>query len=341
MTSDGQTIYGNIGIVVLRSTDEWNTTEEVTRLPVGNNVSGVRDLEDGELIITTHFNTEDNIVSRVYKTIGYEGKNLNCDVKLVLEAKNISTLFNNHWGLDVYKNIVLLSDYGGKGVNGAKNVYLSTDYGDTFTEIFDLQTEIIEGRPPATETAHIHTVKYDPFYDRIWLCVGDRPNTATYYSDDLGETWTYVVGSDIVQFTGIQIFEDAVIFGSDSPPNGVYSYKRQGKENHPVIKQIHSFNSDSLISHVGEMAYRKDFNKNTPCYFTFSGAGGTEYTSLLVGMVNGIKADTLFKVDKESVLNGRLYVALGDTAQGNLILTMYDKEQLGYFILKTKAPEWK
>ena len=34
-----------------------------------------------------------------------------------------------------------------------------------------LQTEIIEGRPPATETAHIHTVKYDPLYDRIWLCV--------------------------------------------------------------------------------------------------------------------------------------------------------------------------
>ena len=92
MTSDGQTIYGNRGRTVLRSTDEWNTTEEVTRLPTGNNVSGVRDLEDGELIITTHFNTEDNIVSRVYKTIGYEGNNLNCDVKLVLEAK-ISVLY--------------------------------------------------------------------------------------------------------------------------------------------------------------------------------------------------------------------------------------------------------
>ena len=113
----------------------------------------------------------------------------------------------------------------------ARRLFLSTDFGENWSQIFDVYTT------PTYKYGsgiHLHAVAYDEEWDRIWLLFGDNTgdgttisgyptNTQMYYSDDRGSTWTlypafpYVEGHSIKgQFTSIRIYKNNIVLGTDA-----------------------------------------------------------------------------------------------------------------------------
>lgn len=120
---------------------------------------------------------------------------------------------NVQFGYGQYENLVWLSSYGEKPIISNK-VYLSEDYGATFTE----KTSIPYIN--TTYNTHIHDIQYDPFADRFWVVFGDQRNSQTFYSDDKCITWKPLFGDfadDLrnTQMTSIAVFPHGIAFASD------------------------------------------------------------------------------------------------------------------------------
>src|SRR5699024_4679367 len=235
LSEDGEIIYGRNGSTrLIMSTDEWENTSEILTAP--QHINMVRELGDGELIFSCNRKDTESIHAKVYKTIGFDRNNPeNTEFRQVLRSGSPLANINNSWGIDIYDNIVLLLEYGRQGVDGSNYAYLSTDFGEKFIEIFELKTAEADGRPPHDEDGHVHTIAYDPYFNRIWLAVGDSANTATYYSDNMGDDWHFVEGSNDVQYTGIIALEDSVIFCSDRNPIVLHIFRRKEKFTLPTI----------------------------------------------------------------------------------------------------------
>lgn len=339
LSADGATMYGAIGGQLLQSTDDW-----VTRVNIGaalpKTIIAVRVAGDGQLLLSTNRDEADSTVSKVYKTIGYDRANPSvATFKEVLAINSTQANITNIWGFSVYNNIVTVSEYGLRGDNGAKNVYLSKDNGDTFSLIFNQYTQVVEGRPPLTQSAHMHTAAYDPYYNRIWVVVGDKPNTATYYSDDLGVTWVFVTGSTgtgAIQYTGIQALPDCVIFGSDRSPNGIYVYRRNGKDKMPVIKPLLIINNSPELTHVFGLPFKRDWSPTAPTYFVGDRTDGTQFKPMITATVDGKKGHIMGELSAGEALHG----IFGATASGKIIVVSQTPTSAGVIISTANAPTW-
>ncbi|WP_298144408.1 hypothetical protein, partial [uncultured Acinetobacter sp.] len=338
MSEDGAVIYGAYGAQLIQSKDEWTTKVQVGTVSLPQTILAIRTLADGELLIYCSRNEAQSIKGKLYKTVGYDRNDPSvATFKEVFEILSTQADINNTWGLSVYQNVVVANEYGLRGANGAKHVYLSTDYGETFNLIFNLYTQEVAGRPLLTDSAHTHTAAYDPYYNRIWVAVGDRPNTASYFSDDLGQTWTFIQGSEEVQYTGIQALPDCVIFGSDRAPNGVYVYYRNGKDKHPIIQPLFIINDSEELTNVFGLPFKKDWHPTTPTYFVADKTEGTNYKPQIIATVDGRKAHFMY----EHPTSVRMWAALGPTAQGNIITVIQpESSPNGLVILKATAPNW-
>lgn len=339
LSSDGATLYGALGGQLLQSVDDW-----VTRVNIGaalpNSILAVRVAGDGQLLVSTARDEANSVVAKVFKTVGYNIANPSAATFTEVLAIN-STQANiaNNWGVSVYNNIVTVSEYGLRDVNGAKNVYLSQDNGNTFSLIFNQYTQVIAGRPELTMSAHMHTAAYDPYYNRIWVVCGDNPNTATYYSDDMGVTWTFVIGTSgtgAIQFTGIQALPNCVIFGSDRSPNGIYVYRRNGKDKMPVIKPLLIVNNSTELTHVFGLPFKRDWLPATPTYFVADRTDGTMFKPLLTATVDGGKGHILGEMSAGEALHG----IFGATASGKIIVVSQTTTSVGLIISTANAPIW-
>ncbi len=346
LSEDGKRIYGKHGARLWVSYDECKTFTTIIN-NTGISVQAVRELEDGELIFSIERDTVNRTQNgRVFKTKGFDKETGNIDsYELKVETPSTEAKINNSWGITSYKNVVTLSEYGLKTEEGARRAWLSTDYGETFKVVFDQKetTKLIEGAPVWTETAHMHTCSFDPYWNRIWIVTGDRPNSATYYSDDFGETWKWVdvqFNNDTMQFTGILALPNCVIFGSDRAPNGVFVYYRGSKSDTPVIQPLLLVNNSDKISHVFQIPFKRNWDSLTPVYFSAPNAGDTDNKSLCVATVDGKKAFILHENNIDEKFGGKCLTFLGDTTQGNIIGTFFDSDISGYRIGKAKAPEW-
>ena len=346
LSKDGKRIYGKQGARLWVSYDECETFTTIID-DTGMSVQAVRELDDGELIFSTERDTVNRTQNgRAFKTKGFDKETGNIDsYDLKVETPSTESKINNSWGITSYKNVVTLSEYGLKTEEGARRAWLSTDYGETFKVVFDQKetTKLIEGAPEWTETAHMHTCSFDPYWNRIWIVTGDRPNSATYYSDDFGETWKWVdvqFDNDTMQFTGILALPNCVIFGSDRAPNGVFVYYRGNKSDTPVIQPLLLVNDNDKLSHVFQIPFKRDWDSLTPVYFAAPNAGDTDNKSICVATVDGKKAFILHENNTDEKFGGKCLTFLGDTVQGNIIGTFFDSDISGYRIGKAKAPKW-
>lgn len=346
MSKDGKRVYGKTGPMVWVSYDECKTKIPVVK-DAGNSIQAVRELDDGELLFSTERDTINQTVNgRICKTRGFnkETGTANSYVN-ILETPSSQSKVTNSWGMSVYKNIVVASEYGLKTSEGARRVWLSKDYGETFKVIFDQMTSVekIEGAPTwAGDTAHVHSCAFDPYWNRIWVVTGDHPNSAMYYSDDFGDTWTWVDVGDkpVVQHTGIIALPNCVIFGSDRAPNGVYVYYRGQKSDMPVVEPLLLINDNPTITHVFQLPFKRDWDSLTPVYFSGTGAGGMDYKSVCVATVDGKKAFVLHENEIDAKFGGKCQAFIGPTAQGNVLGAFLDKDISGFRLGKAKAPTW-
>lgn len=133
----------------------------------------------------------------------------------------------------------------GSQTGKARRLYLSTDFGDNWTSIFDIYTT------PSYKYGiglHLHAVAYDEAWDRIWIVMGDDTgdgktvagyptNAQIFYSDNRGSTWQNfpacagwdINPNSVGQYTGISIFPYAVVFYPDARFNlGGIIYRKTG-----------------------------------------------------------------------------------------------------------------
>ena len=114
-------------------------------------------------------------------------------------------------------------------------IYRSTDYGETWAEVYTHITNL---------NVHMHCIAWDSWRNRIWACVGDfgtggRPGIL--YSDDFGATgtWTFIEDtSNVYENSHMHIaiipMPDKVLFGTDRTPAGFVVWR---PENPKDIKE--------------------------------------------------------------------------------------------------------
>mgnify|MGYP001508033303 FL=1 len=343
LSEDGKRIYGATGSKLWISYDECQTLQIILDIQ-DFYIEAIRELNDGELLFTT----EKDVVNETQLSSVYRTKGFNKDTgtvesyEKILESPATKAKINNPWGVSVYDNVITLGEYGVRDLTGGRRAWISQDYGKTFTKIFDqpdLQRKIGDG-PEWTARYHLHTCAYDPYWNRVWVVVGDHPQTASYYSDDFGETWNFIQGSDNYQLTGIKPLPHCVIFGSDTNCNGMFVYYRGNKSDNPDIIPLFKINDIDSITHVAMLPFKRDWKADTPLYFALPTAVGTTNNNMLLATVDGYRAYILHDVPYDQKFGGMTYEFLGATAQGNIIATFKDNDIQGYRIGKAKAPTW-
>lgn len=348
LSRDGKLILASNGATVAQSTDEGNTWIDVGSAINGTLIQSIRILDDGELLVGTSKYKTDNIKSKLFKSKGYSVSDPSKTTFYeVLEMNSGDANFNNPWCLDKYYNIILASEYGGHYLTGARYVYLSTDYGETWKTIFD-QSQIastVDGAPSYTTDAHVHTCHYDRYRDRIWVCVGDQDNTATYYSDDMGKSWKVIkgyTGKETMQYTGITSYPEGVFFGSDRAPDGVYFWDANQPND---IKPFYLTERDSIRTLVYALPFRRFAEKNEVTYFVANRDDIVDgkMGPLIVGLKGVLGAQLLydFTDDFDKYIYTDISGCLGNTAQGNVIVSVKDKNTNRYRLLRAKAPVWE
>lgn len=100
--------------------------------------------------------------------------------------------FYNGMGLE---QIGLVGEYTSLAPGKVHRLWLSKDGGQTWEIV--LGTNVVG----SGSNSHWHSVTYDPYEGRIYASQGDNVNGRFWYSDDLGQTWSYV--TDIIDKDGI------------------------------------------------------------------------------------------------------------------------------------------
>ena len=80
---------------------------------------------------------------------------------------------------------------------------------------------------PAGDIFHIHSIRYDPFRDRLWICSGDRDEESRlmYTDDEFQTVQTLGDGDQGWRIVSLIIDEDYLYWGSDNDRDGSYIYR--------------------------------------------------------------------------------------------------------------------
>lgn len=155
--------------------------------------------------------------------------------------------------MDQHGPVAVCVEYGDKtsATSMARYAWISEDYGRTWRLIFDLAD-------PDFSTgveAHPHGIAYDPYWDAIWLCVGDGPgNNETFLSLDRGRTWRKL--GQPHQFTTIYALPDKIVFVTDrGAPNGVFYIPRTHPNSIEWVKAWR-YDENTLVTILGSNMFK-------------------------------------------------------------------------------------
>ena len=256
--------------------------------------------------------------------------------------------FDYRWGFWVEGSLVFVSVYGNKSASlPVKRAYVSLDGGLTWRVIF---------AHPSNDAgqAHIHSIGYDKYWDRVWVTTGDGgPNRGIYYSDDWRNTnpsWCNA-STGLANICGVFPVEDGIIFGSDDPPNGWSRYDKVGPKEyspkpHPrIVRKINNVNN---LTHVVGTMYQRAADQ--PIISSAHASVTPSPPGELCATVDGGKRWHRLWVDPlgtTSINGGGLFGAWGPSPVNNLIIgDLVDSRQVGQdpqkpnTLLVAQAPEW-
>ena len=331
LSRDKTKLLGRQGASLVQSTDGWKTRTLIKSFPNPSNyVDAVRELDNGELLVSTWY-TEvvPNVMTTIWHGVENEGV---WTWENVLEGSP-GAHFTNHWGLSVHGCMALASEYGPHGV--ATRVYLSNDYGrkDSWIEVLDL----LGPKMPVSinpDVTHVHAGAIDSFSGDLWVTYGDgASNCGLLRSRDYGDTWESVFVD--IQMTNVYPLRDYVILGSDdgSRAQGVYRLNKK------TYKLELAYEIAAPIAQSGKR-YCSIFNyrnnePNAPLYITFlleSGSGRMH----VIGTINGVDFYPIINDSRKRTGPQAIDVFLGPDSNGNIYLC--DRTFDGWTTLK--APIW-
>lgn len=120
---------------------------------------------------------------------------------------------------------VIVCEYNGsKEPISGYHAYLSNDYGETWSLLFDLESLMHD---PSTRNFHLHSCVYDKYGDMFWACSGDNSTIdQNWYSLD-GTNWYPCSYRVSVKATEIVPTKDYVLFLSDNGTVMAYKWNRK------------------------------------------------------------------------------------------------------------------
>ena len=209
---------------------------------------------------------------------------------------------------DYRPSVLLVGEYG--PTNTPKDLYLSIDGGQSWKVVLTSKSE-------GYGHSHIHCSTYDPYRDRIWVSVGDTENSAMFYSDDLGESFTEIKMNEIQNPTGQRLqptalipLPDRIIFGADASPFAgmVMSIPIDTKQIYNntetfTLKHEHTFTKgdsglhypDSYVVDGAEIYMKANSNDGSrKTYFFASGDGGESWYNVLVTNMSQLEPNASF-----------------------------------------------
>lgn len=207
--------FGSSGNKLYRIVDNGDETELVYEFP--DNVNGIHVMDNGTFIVATDDNWWDpRTPCRIYRSTANSAA-----FELIKTIEKSSALW---WSIaSDRKGNLYIGEYGPKDRDLSKNVWKSTDYGDTWDVTF---------KAPNRIGVHIHRVAVDPFTDFLWVTHGDKYD-GTYVSRDCGMTWENVREA---QPTAVAFTQDAIYWGEDTRKGIVTRYDRLKKKWKTVLK---------------------------------------------------------------------------------------------------------
>lgn len=307
LSDDGATLYGYSGLTLYKSTDDGATWASVHAFPA--TVQGCRTLANGELIVSVWDGTNPGEL-----WVSSAGA-----WRQVLTTSVGTAVFDGHWGISASRTggRVMAGEYGTKISGGAASApryaYLSSDYGQTWTTVFDLG-DVNDG--------HVHGVGVDDYRGWLWVVTGDSVNRSMRFSTDAGVTWKVISqGLGTPQPVGVLPLPECVLFGTDSTPNGILRVWMDGNDD-PASMEVDTAivveDQTSLATLLGQPFRR---GEDQPVIIPF--VRSTNGPARLLVSRDGVDFHEVW-TDTLSYSSGGLETCLGPTVSGKLVGLLSD-----------------
>ena len=315
MSTDRKRLYGGDSTTLWQSVDDGTTWTQI-KASLNGSIQGIRELSNGELLVSCYGTPGTLMLSSGFPK---RGANATWSTVLTASGGGVEIYIQGQWGMSTYKNLAFVSEYGNKTApNNARYVYMSQNYGVTWSTVFDLNTVV----PSAGTGDHVHGVAYDPFWKRLWVVNGDT-HQATSYSDDLGTTWTVI--DTVHQFVGILPMERAVLFSTDDTQVGIWRLARTVDRSLSAFEWAYSISNSGVLTYLGTQPFQAS-GVDMPALFPFA-ADSASGSGLVIATYDGYRFSELWR-DSISYQTGKgpTYV-VGPTVSGNYAGTVFDARQ--------------
>ena len=216
------------------------------------NTSAIFALDDGEVLL------------KLYRTLWRSSGWLSGSPTWTktLETENYGAAvpwFQPGWSINVGRQYVMASEYGSPKPN-AYRAYLSTDYGATFTPVFDLRTQfVVDG----ASNCHLHGSAVDVWHGeipRLWQITADVGFKGLWYSDNLGASWSRIPDAAYDDYVNTPALAEAnnyttitptplgLVLGADGMPDGVaYIPRDERYATSPRVRTALTFEDRSTV----------------------------------------------------------------------------------------------
>lgn len=260
--------------------------------------------------------------------------------------------FSPSYGKSIKGNVVILSVYGVKNAsNPPRHIYVSQDFGETFSEIEVTPLAEI----PHPETYHLHDVEYDTYADRIWLTNGDGTSSGMQYSDDFGETWVRVdwEGGMSTQATGILALADKVLFFTDDKPDGVKVYRRDPTnpkapfdpnnfEQQYILPDLMATSGTRLasVAHSNRADPESQIDVYPYCLMTIMNTSESDGTGRLIASPDGEQWYQIHRLKQGTQFYSNVAGPVSNDPERRIFYSVYDRDLSQMFGYTAKFPKW-
>lgn len=248
--------------------------------------------------------------------------------------------------ISVYDNLVLVAEYGDKATtdnptDAPRRAWISTDYGDNFELFFSVEPR---------KDSHIHSIKYDPYQDIIWIAIGDTESSNVFWSINRGISWNrvYEWGECPNQWTAILPLANCVLFLSDNPHMSVYKWERNnGIENQTgggsniEIEVAYSFARDTFSTEpLGQYGY-VDYDNSVAYFGYLQLLNDQKLPSIIYATADGERFYPIYNSQKiPNGPNGGITGVVGCSETGKVLATEVDNDQAHGKLVLIDTPNW-